>query len=284
MPKKKKDEITEEEVINNMTESEINTADNQIVLTDGGSDITESESNITDVGSDDITGNEKNGAEIKKAKPRAPRGRDRPIPILAIDDGGEAESPEDRSDQIWYEIQNARRTKKILSGIISGIEKMELEYDVAVVDYHGFRIAIPMNNMIADAEIRDSYKGEEPATRKSKLVGNMLGAEVDFIVNGIDRRTRSVVGSRVEAMRKKRRLFYMTPDRSGKPKIYKGRIVQARVIAVAEKSIWIEATYAAGYTTTVQYTGIVTKKTVDSVLSSRRIKYLDSRMIRVIQR
>ena len=70
---------------------------------------------------------------------------------------------------------------------------------------------------------------------------NMLGAELDFLVKGIDSKTRSVVASRREAMLKKRQTFYMETDNSGTYKIYDGRIVQARVIAVAEKAIRIEA-------------------------------------------
>ena len=35
---------------------------------------------------------------------------------------------------------------------------------------------------------------------QNKILGNMLGAEIDFIVKGIDSKTRSVVASRKEAM------------------------------------------------------------------------------------
>jgi len=118
---------------------------------------------------------------------------------------------------------------------------MNDEYNIAVIDYHRVRVVIPINDMLTDSEIFDIGTNEDIKLRKSKIVGNMLGAEIDFMVKGIDYRIRSVVASRVEAMRKKRRLYYMTPDSRGKPKIYEGRDVQARVIAVAEKSIWIEA-------------------------------------------
>ena len=68
----------------------------------------------------------------------------------------------------------------------------------------------------------------------------MLGAEIDFIVKGIDSRSRSVVASRKDAMLKKRQIFYLDTDASGLYRIYDGRIVQARVIAVAEKVIRVE--------------------------------------------
>ena len=68
----------------------------------------------------------------------------------------------------------------------------------------------------------------------------MLGAHIDFVVKGIDSKTRSVVASRQEAMLKKRQIFYLDSDSAGMYRIYEGRVVQARIIAVAEKVIRVE--------------------------------------------
>ena len=68
----------------------------------------------------------------------------------------------------------------------------------------------------------------------------MLGCEIDFIVKGLDTQSRSVVASRKEAMLKKRQIFYLDRDASGNAKIYEDRIVQARVVAVAEKVVRAE--------------------------------------------
>ena len=76
--------------------------------------------------------------------------------------------------------------------------------------------------------------------RQNKIPGNMLGAEIDFIVKGIDSKSRSVVASRKDAMCKKRKIFYMDTDSAGMYRIYENRIVQARVIAVAEKVVRVE--------------------------------------------
>lgn len=81
----------------------------------------------------------------------------------------------------------------------------------------------------------------EMIRRQNKLLSNMLGCEIDFIVKGVDQKTRTVVASRKEAMLKKRQVFYMNQDASGAYRIYEGRTVQARVIAVAEKAVRIEA-------------------------------------------
>ena len=78
---------------------------------------------------------------------------------------------------------------------------------------------------------------ESMVVRQMKLLGNMLGAEIDFVILGIDSKTRSVVASRREAMMRKRQLFYFSPDANGEYRVREGRVVQARVIAVADKSI-----------------------------------------------
>ena len=81
---------------------------------------------------------------------------------------------------------------------------------------------------------------DEFMLRQNKILGNMLGADIDFIVRGIDSKTRSVVASRKEAMLRKRQIFYLDTDAAGMYRVYEGRIVQARVIAVAEKVVRVE--------------------------------------------
>ena len=177
----------------------------------------------------------------EKAKQTAYDDIDSAESILTIDIGGQIQTDEEIAEIAWHEINNAYRTKRILTGMIGGIEQMDKGKTVAVVDYQGFRIIIPMNEMLMGYQINLSRKEfEDQAVRYNKLLSNMLGAEIDFIIKGIDEETRSVVASRKEAMLKKRKTFYMDADASGAYKIYEGRIVQARVLAVAEKGIRVE--------------------------------------------
>lgn len=161
--------------------------------------------------------------------------------ILTLEARGEVETQEHIEDTIWHEIHNAYRTRRILSGMLGGIEQTEGGKTVAVVDHKGFRIVIPLKEMVFN--FPNNLHGDEYAemvVRQHKLISNMLGAEIDFVVRGLDSKTRSVVASRREAMLKKRQLFYLNTDSTGTYRIYDGRIVQARVIAVAEKAIRVE--------------------------------------------
>lgn len=169
------------------------------------------------------------------------RNRKAEASVLTIESRGAVETAETREDVIWHEIHNAYRTRKILTGQLGGIEQTDVGKTIAIVDYKGFRIVIPLKEMMIN--LGRSPSGQEYTElmlRQNKVLGNMLGAEIDFIVKGIDSRSRSVVASRKDAMLKKRQIFYLDTDASGLYRIYDGRIVQARVIAVAEKVIRVE--------------------------------------------
>ena len=171
----------------------------------------------------------------------AARGRKEEAPVLTLEVRGEVETEESRGDAIWHEIHNAYRTRRILTGQLGGIEQTDNGKTITIVDYKGFRIVIPLKEMMIN--VGRSPSGQEYAElmlRQNKILGNMLGAEIDFIVKGIDSKTRSVVASRKEAMLRKRQTFYLDTDAAGMYRIYEGRIAQARVIAVAEKVIRVE--------------------------------------------
>ncbi len=169
------------------------------------------------------------------------RARSAAAPILTLESRGEIETDEAREDAIWHEIHNAYRTRRLLTGQLGGIEQTDNGKTIAIVDYKGFRIVIPIKEMMIN--VGRSPSGEEYRElmlRQNKILGNMLGAEIDFMVRGIDSKTRSVVASRKEAMLKKRQIFYLDTDASGTYRIFEGRVVQARIIAVAEKVVRVE--------------------------------------------
>jgi len=161
--------------------------------------------------------------------------------ILTIEAGASVKTDEELAEIAWHEIHNAFRTRKILTGMLGGIEVLDNGNTVAVVEYKGYRIIIPIKEM-AVLKYNNMEKDDHRdfVLRQQKLLNNMLGAEIDFVVKGIDAKTRSVVASRKDAMLKKRKTFYMETDANGTYKIYDGRIVQARVLAVAEKGIRVE--------------------------------------------
>lgn len=171
-----------------------------------------------------------------------PAGSHRNERVLTIDARGEIQTQEERDAIIWHDIQNSHRTRRILTGTLDGVEKLGSGLTLAVVNYKGFRVAIPVKEMMLE------HVGKMPTgpdfvslmDRLHRILNSRLGCEIDFIVKGYDNDSRSVVGSRRDAMLRKRKTFYMDVDELGEHMIYEGRVVQARVVAVAEKVIRVE--------------------------------------------
>lgn len=161
----------------------------------------------------------------------------RQLGVLTVDAAGGV-GRRVNEDIIWHELVGAQRTKKILSGALSGIERLDSGWVVAVVYYKGYRVLIPMEEMMINLE-GDGRERTDILNRQTRLANNMLGAEIDFIICDIDEKSGTIAASRKEAMLKKRQQFYF-PQLDAAPMIVPGRIVEARVIAVAEKAVRLE--------------------------------------------
>ena len=162
--------------------------------------------------------------------------------VMTITARTRIKSEAEATDELWHEIRNAYRTRRILTGTLDGIEQTAGGKTLATVSFRGFRIAIPIREMLVLEERMPSGRAyADYMNRLNRILGTMLGAEIDFIVKGVDSTTHSAVASRREAMLRKRQTFYLGKDVSGNPYIYPGRLVEARVIAVAEKVLRVEA-------------------------------------------
>ena len=160
--------------------------------------------------------------------------------ILTLESDAAVETQKSKEDLIWHEITNAYRTRRILTGMLGGIEKLEGGATITIVYYKNFRVVIPITEMMINLVEDETHNYGELSLRQNKIVNTMLGCEIDFIIKGLDSKERSIVASRKDAMLKKRQIFYFDKDSSGTPKVYPDRVVQARVISVAEKVVRAE--------------------------------------------
>ena len=161
--------------------------------------------------------------------------------VLTIDARDEVQTEAEQEAILWHEIQNAHWTRRILTGTLDGVERTESGMTVATVSYKGFRVAIPVKEMLLHSgRLPTGEEYQALMERLRRILTARLGSEIDFIIMGHENRSRSVVGSRRAAMYRKRQNFYLDTNEMGKPMIYEGRVVQARVVAVAEKIIRVE--------------------------------------------
>ena len=140
----------------------------------------------------------------------APAKKAAPFSILTLTADADVETLENKEDTIWHELQNAYRTRKVLTGSLGGIEKMEGGGTIAVIYYKEMRVLIPLAEMMINLVEDETHNYGELVQRQNKILGNMLGCEVDFIIKGLDNASRSVVASRKYAMHKKRQYPYST--------------------------------------------------------------------------
>ena len=107
--------------------------------------------------------------EEKPAETPPPRRRHKAdAPILTIESGDEIETEDAREAAAWHEIHNAYRTRRILSASLGGIEQTDSGKTIAVVDYNGFRIVIPLKEMMVAPSAANS--GDSMAVRQMKLL------------------------------------------------------------------------------------------------------------------
>ena len=92
--------------------------------------------------------------------------------ILTLDADAPLETPQSKADLIWHEIQNAYRTRKILTGKLGGIEKTEAGNLIAIVYYKDFRAVIPIAEMMLNLVQDASHDYGELALRQNKILNN----------------------------------------------------------------------------------------------------------------
>lgn len=93
--------------------------------------------------------------------------------VLTIDVDAQVESAQEQEDTRWHQLLNAHRTRKVLTGQLGGIEKLESGWMVAVTYYNGFRIIIPMNEMMINLS-GDGRENADTLNRQVRIANNML--------------------------------------------------------------------------------------------------------------
>ena len=154
------------------------------------------------------------------------------LPILTVEKDEEPLLSENDHEKAWHELKNAYITKRILIGDLIGMEVTPNDNrTVGITYYNGQKVIIPAQELIDLSE----STGKGPAeTRRQKLLSSMIGAEISYIIVGLDNNTHTVVASRLKANDRNRQTFYFEKDDNGYYKIYEGSLVEARIIGIGE--------------------------------------------------
>lgn len=160
-------------------------------------------------------------------------------PILAIDEQRSVETDEDKLRNDILDLVESMKGRKILTGTIQGVERSADNPDISyAVVYHGeFKIIIPAGETV---EPPADFRDRSPGDVMHYMVTKRLGAEVDYIVKGVDPKTGIAAASRLDAMAQKRKDYYFGTDRDGNNLIYEGLCAEVRVVSVIRAGIFVD--------------------------------------------
>ncbi len=157
--------------------------------------------------------------------------------VVTIGRQRSVETQADKQMNNLLDLLESLRSRKIVTAKIEGVENTGSGVPSAVLQYGDFKVVIPWYECVDPPE---DLRGMEPNDVYRYLLTKELGAEIDFIVKGIDQEGELVVASRKEAMAVRRRQFYFGHDRDGNNILYEGVIAEARVTGVIRAGIFVE--------------------------------------------
>jgi len=184
-----------------------------------------------------------NSAAIAAANSAPPERRlfDIPIPntkVLSIDDELGVKTEFDEARDKFLDLVESMRTGRYLTDKIQGVERHSDNGEPRAILFHGDYKVVIMASMLVSLprDLRD----QEPNAVYYYLLTKRLGAEIDYVVKGIDPNSGLAVASRMEAMSSKRRHYYTRMNRDGTYRIYEGLCCEARVISVIPDGIFVD--------------------------------------------
>ncbi|WP_236757204.1 VaFE repeat-containing surface-anchored protein [Acutalibacter muris] len=167
------------------------------------------------------------------------RSATRPVSVLSIDEGRTVETEADKARNDLLDLVESQKTGRILTGTLQGVERaVNSKTGSTAVIYHGaFKVIIPAEEAVT---LPEDTRGRSPDELYHYMLTKRLGAEVDYIVKGIDQQSNLAVGSRLEAMAAKRKEYYFGTDWDGNHRIYSGVCAEARIVSVIRAGIFVD--------------------------------------------
>lgn len=141
---------------------------------------------------------------VEPVKPSRRTTSARPASVVSIDARPTVETEEDKARNDLLDLMESLKSKRILTDTIQGIERpADNPLRSLAVIYHGdIKVIIPAEEAVEPPE---DFRGRLPEDVLHYMLTKRLGAEVDYIIMGIDAAAGVAVGSRLEAMMARRK-------------------------------------------------------------------------------
>lgn len=157
--------------------------------------------------------------------------------VVSIDSKPSVQTEADEQMTNLLNLVASLRSHHILTGKLEGVENSGAGEPRGVLQYGEYKVMIPCRELM---DLPKNMRDMNPYDVMRYMIGKRLGAEIEFIVLGIDQEAQLVIGSRKEAMNSRRKQFYFTRDKDGNNLLYEGAIAEARVMSVIRTGMFVE--------------------------------------------
>lgn len=196
--------------------------------------------------------------------------------VMAVDasSGLQVETEAEREKRELLNLRQSLRVGRVLKGKMAGVETTA-EGPIAVIFYESFKVIIRANDLLPNFAANGKISLDNAYLA---AIMNHIGAEIEFIVKGIDEENRLVVASRSEAMAVRRKLFDNKDD-DGLYIFCKESIHEARIVSVVKPGVFVELN---GFETFVPSSEISWSR-VDDPTALREIKVGNTIMVYIAE-
>ena len=158
--------------------------------------------------------------------------------IVTIDAAPSVETEEDKARDAFIDLVESLKTGRYLTDTIQGVERPSPNMEPRLILFHGdFKVIILASEAI---KLPPDLKDRDPFDAQYNMLNLRLGAQIDYVIKGIDGENKIAVASRFDAMRTRRRFNYLQETPDGTYRMYEGVCCEARVMAVIASGIFVE--------------------------------------------
>ncbi len=160
------------------------------------------------------------------------------IEIVTIDGELSIQSEQAKARDKFLDIVESLRTGRYLTDTLQGVERPDRNTSPVAILYHGdIKIIIPAEQAVIPPK---DLKERTLSDVQYNMLTRRLGAEIDYVIKGVDGKAGVAAGSRMDAMRTRRHHYYFSPKEDGTYRIYDGVCAEARVVSVVTTGVFVE--------------------------------------------
>lgn len=187
----------------------------------------------------------KNSPKVTQATPEEWKEMNKSEHVVTSGSELKAETKVTKTQADLDRLVASSKSGRILTGTIIGIRSTNMDKDIATwvaevqFGYDTCTVLIP-SYMLYHYDINKyTNPGQERIVHNH--MQDMIGAEIGFVVRHVDKAKKTAYASRLQALEQIGRDNYIRKTRTGKPRATVGNNVEAKVVAIRNQGIVVEA-------------------------------------------